>query len=60
MLVQVKNEKDASAIDQKNSEQVKNAQVKEEEKMSQQLKKLEEMSLAHVVVEKNTNIVVER
>ncbi|MBT6232605.1 MAG: preprotein translocase subunit SecA, partial [Nitrosomonadales bacterium] len=31
MLVQVKNEKDASAIDQKNSEQVKNAQVKEEE-----------------------------
>ena len=59
MLVQVKNEKDASAIDKKNSEQVKNAQVKEQ-KNDQQLKKLEEMSHAHVAVEKNTNIVVER
>ena len=34
MLVQVKNEKDASAIDKKNSEQVKNAQVKKSKKMT--------------------------
>jgi preprotein translocase subunit SecA len=39
MLVQVKNEKDASAIDKKNSEQVKNAQ-ENEKKNDQQLKKV--------------------
>ena len=39
MLVQVKNEKDASAIDKKNSEQVKNAQEKEQ-KNDQQFKKV--------------------
>ena len=43
MLVQVKNEKDASAIDKKNSEKVKNAQEndkKNDKKNDQQLKKV--------------------
>ncbi|MBT4183263.1 MAG: preprotein translocase subunit SecA, partial [Nitrosomonadales bacterium] len=39
MLVQVKNEKDASVIDQKNSEQVKNAQVNKK-KDDQQMRKV--------------------